>query len=145
MRVRTSRRTGCPTASHMRRTCRLRPSWITDLDRRVVAARLHEPHLRPARVGPSSSSTPSRSARSAPRLGHALDLGEVLLLDAVARMREQLRELAVVGEDQQALGVAVEPADREHARLVGHEVEHGRAALRVASRSSRCRAGLLSR
>ena len=28
MRVRTSRRTGWPTASHMRRTWRLRPSWI---------------------------------------------------------------------------------------------------------------------
>ena len=29
MRVRTSRRTGWPTASHMRRTWRLRPSWMT--------------------------------------------------------------------------------------------------------------------
>ena len=28
MRVRTSRSTGCPTASHIRRTWRLRPSWI---------------------------------------------------------------------------------------------------------------------
>src|SRR5690606_3517690 len=28
IRVRTRRRTGCPTASHMRRTWRLRPSWI---------------------------------------------------------------------------------------------------------------------
>ena len=29
IRVRTSRRTGWPIASHMRRTCRFRPSWIT--------------------------------------------------------------------------------------------------------------------
>ena len=53
----------------------------------------------------------------------------------MTRMRQQLRELAVVREHQQALGVAVEPADREHARLVGHEVEHRRPALRVAARS----------
>ena len=29
MRVRTKRRTGCPTVEHMRRTMRLRPSFTT--------------------------------------------------------------------------------------------------------------------
>ena len=52
------------------------------------------------------------------RRRHALDLGEVLLLHAEARMGEPVGELAVVGEEQQALGVAVEPADGEHPRLV---------------------------
>ena len=54
-RVRTSRRTGWPTASHMRRTCRLRPSWIDDLERGAVAAVLHDARTRAGAVGPSSS------------------------------------------------------------------------------------------
>ena len=69
-------------------------------------------------VIPSSSSTPSRSRRSAPGDGRALDLGEVLLLDAERRVGEAVGEVAVVGEQQQALGVGVEAADREHPRLV---------------------------
>ena len=44
-------------------------------------------------------------------------------------------ERAVVGEQQQALGVEVEPADGDDARhVLGQRVEHGRAALRVAVR-----------
>ena len=42
----------------------------------------------------------------------ALDLGLVRLLDAVARMREPVRELAVVREQERAGRVGVEPADR---------------------------------
>jgi hypothetical protein len=37
----------------------------------------------------------------------------VRLRDVVAGMREPFRELAVVGEDEEALGVLVEPTDRE--------------------------------
>ena len=62
-------------------------------------------------VGPSSSSTPSRKRAQRLALGISFDLGEVRLLDAVSRMREQLGEVTVVGEEQQALGVVVEAAD----------------------------------
>ena len=61
MRVRTRRWTGWPTASHMRRTWRLRPSWITR--RRTPGA---STPTSAGAVGPSSSSTPSRRARNAP-------------------------------------------------------------------------------
>ena len=88
----------------------------------------------PARCAPSSSSTPSRSRRSAPRRRRALDLGEVLLLDAVARVREPVGQLAVVGEQQQPLGVGVEPADREHAGLGRDEVDDGGSAVGVLGR-----------
>ena len=64
MRVRTRRRTGWPTASHMRRTWRLRPSWIV-----MRSVRSPTSDTRAGAVGPSSSSTPSRSRRSAPRDG----------------------------------------------------------------------------
>ena len=67
-------------------------------------------------------------------VGHALDLGEVGLVDPVARVGEALGEVAVVGEQEQALGVVVEAADREHPRLVGHELDDGRATLRGRSR-----------
>ena len=62
--------------------------------------------------------------RAAVRL--ALDLDEVLLVHAEARVGEAVGEVAVVGEEQQALGVGVEPADREHAGL-------GRAPARPRS------------
>ena len=64
-------------------------------------------------VRPSSSSTPSRSRRERARRRVALDLGQVLLLDAEGRVGEPVGEVAVVGEQQQALGVGVEAADRE--------------------------------
>ena len=114
---------------------RLRPSFTTISSALVPVIRLlHEPHARRAgRPVVELDALAQRAQRA--RRGHALDLGEVLLLDAVARMREQLRELAVVGEHQQAFGVAVEAADREHARLAGHEVEHGRRDPAGRSRS----------
>src|SRR4051812_2867068 len=43
----------------------------------------------------------------------ALDLDEVGLVDLEARVRQLVAEVAVVGEDDQALGVGVEPADVE--------------------------------
>src|SRR5690606_10694904 len=67
--------------------------------------------------------------RPSPRV--ALDLRHVLLLDAEARVGEPVREGPVVGEQQEALGVAVEAADRVHPGLGRHELDHGRPSLRV--------------
>ena len=64
IRVRTSRTTGCPTASHILRTCRFRPSWMTI--RRSDGATVD---TRAGAVVPSSSSTPSRRRRTAPADG----------------------------------------------------------------------------
>ena len=64
----------------------------------------------------------------------AADRGQVLLVDAVAGVGDAVGQLAVVREQQQALGVGVEAADREHPRLVGHELDHGRAAVGVLGR-----------
>ena len=58
-------------------------------------------------------------------------LGEVLLVDAVARVGDAVGELAVVREHQQALGVGVEAADREDPRVGRHVVEHRPAPVRV--------------
>src|SRR5262245_18325688 len=88
-----------------------------DLDERgrAVVRHLYDRdarRLRRAVVELDAFSQPLQRARRR----HAVDFGEIFLLDAVPRMREQLREFAVVREDQEALGITVEPPDWEHAR-----------------------------
>ena len=65
----------------------------------------------------------------------ALDLGDVGLLDAVARVREPVRERPVVREQERARRVRVEAADRDDARLARHEVDDRRPSLRDRSPS----------
>ena len=108
MRVRTRRVTGWPTASHIRRTWRLRPSWI---------AMRSTPGDGCDTVGRGGQAVVELDAlaQAADRAGaHAAGpvdhLGEVLLVDAVARVGDAVGQLAVVGEQQQALGVGVEAA-----------------------------------
>ena len=45
----------------------------------------------------------------------------VLFVDLVARMSENEREIAVVGQDEQALALAVEPADMKNAGPFGRK------------------------
>jgi hypothetical protein len=54
--------------------------------------------------------------------GHARHLHQILLLHAVARMGEQVREAAVVRDQDQPLAHPIEPADREQPLVAGHEV-----------------------
>ena len=75
-----------------------------------------------ARCAPSSSSTPSRSARSAgSRTGGLRDRRAVGRGTSKRRVREPVGELAVVGQQDQAGGVGVEPADRVQAPLARDE------------------------
>ena len=62
----------------------------------------------------------------------ALDLGDVDLLDLVARVGEPVRELAVVREQERAGRVGVEAADRDDPRLVADEADDRRPPVRVA-------------
>ena len=123
-------RPGSPTASHIRRTWRLRPSCSTSSTRERPSCR-----ARAGAVMPSSSSTPAASADDSRGRQVALDIGDVGLLDAVARMREPVGEIAVVREQEHAARVDVQPADRNDARLVADEIDDGRAALGIAARS----------
>ena len=86
----------------------------------------------PARCG-RPRARPPRAAAGAPRRRAPLDVGDLVdLLDAVARMREPVRERAVVRQQQRAGRVDVEPPDRHDARLVADERDDGRPPLRVA-------------
>ena len=89
IRVRTSRTTGWPTASHIRRTWRLRPSWIDDAHHARGRARATRAGaVDDARLEHDAlAQAPERPGRRV-----ALELGEVLLLHAVARVGEQLGE-----------------------------------------------------
>jgi hypothetical protein len=66
--------------------------------------------------------------------GRAVHVGDVDLLDPVLRVREPVRERAVVREQQRAGGVDVEAPDRDDARLVPDHVDHRSPPLRVARR-----------
>ena len=67
--------------------------------------------------------------------GVALDLGLVDLLDLVARMGEPVRQLAVVGEQERAGRVGVEPADGDDPRRVVDELDDGAAGPAGRARS----------
>jgi hypothetical protein len=56
----------------------------------------------------------------------------VLLLDFVTGMGQALREVAVVGQEEKALGLGIEPADVKEARQMRREqVEDGVPGLRI--------------
>ena len=80
---------------------------------------------------PSSSVMPALQGRRPGRASSGVPQPErVLALDAEARVEDPLGPVAVVGEQEHALGVLVEAADRVEPRALGHEggrqqVEHG--------------------
>jgi hypothetical protein len=60
---------------------------------------------------------------------------EVFLLDLKARVREALREIAVVGEQQQPFALSVEPADVEEPwKLSRQQIENCIARMRIGAR-----------
>ena len=118
-----------PTASHIRRTWRLRPSWIVSSSSCGPSRR-----TRAGAVRPSSSSTPSRSARSARSDRAALDARAIGPRHLEARVGQRVGEVAVVGEQDQPGRVGVQPPDRVQALGRGHEVDDGAPAMGVARR-----------
>ena len=138
-----TRRSECtlwPIPCTMRRTWRWRPSRMTIRSSARPESRLPGVTRERLDLGRSSDAVLELHA-GAKRLevrwcrvaDHRRD---VLLGDLVARMRETKRELAVIGEQQQARRVSVEPAHWKKAvtRLpfIADDVEHRRSLLLVA-------------
>ena len=123
--IRSSVLTGCPTCSSIRFTCRLRPWWIVSS---------HRVRSRPADAGRGPSSPRSSGYDSgaeqpgeraveqdtAGRREHRPDRSSGHL---EARVREPMRELAVVGQQDQPGRVDVEAADRVQAQVRGRSSE----------------------
>ena len=86
---------------------------------------------------PSSSSIPCRRASSCSRVESRPQRERVLALDAIARVEESFGPRAVVGQDEQSLGVLVEAPDRVQPRTLRDErgrdeIEHGPLGMPVA-------------
>ena len=64
----------------------------------------------------------------------AVQQGLVLFVDAVAGVHHAVRDLAVIRQQQQSLGLPVEPANRDDALVDRHEVHDGVAAAFVGCR-----------
>ena len=62
---------------------------------------------------------------------HARNLHEVFLLDAVARVGQEIGERPVVGEQDQPLAHAVESADREQPLVSRHQIDDAGPARRI--------------
>ena len=82
---------------------------------------------------------PRFSSPTCSEVSGAAESDRVLALDAVARMEDPVGPAAVVGQDEQALGVLVEAADRVEPRAFGDErgreqLEHGPRGVTVADR-----------
>lgn len=65
------------------------------------------------------------------RCGNTCDLHEIFLFNAVPRMRQEIREVAIVGHENEPLAHAVESTDRKESLLAGHEVDNPRTAGRI--------------
>jgi len=96
------------------------PGGSSFVDHQAQDAGREHTHLRRGRTAVFEVDPLAEQAQRTGWRRASFDLGHVLLVDAVGGMGQQLRQCAVVGQDQQALGVLVQASDREHARLGGH-------------------------
>ena len=98
------------------------------LDHRLPARRARRSGTRRAAPGRPRACTPASTVRTVAGRHRALDLGDVGLRQLERRMRQPVRELAVVGQHDQPVGVGVEPADvEEPLRSVADAATAGRA------------------
>ena len=117
----TSRSTLCPRASNILRTSRLRPSRMTT-----------PTAVRPARPSDQTCGKRSRgtvvegdAGRQSPDLGAGDRRGQfdqVLLFHAVPRVLEAVGQLTVVRQDDQPLGLPIEPAHGKEPGARRHEL-----------------------
>jgi hypothetical protein len=65
---------------------------------------------------------------------YARDLHEILLLDTVARMCQEICQVAVVREEDEAFARAIEPPHGEESAIPRHQVDHARSPCRIVVR-----------
>ena len=101
----------------------------------------HELHARAAELACAGRSSDAVLERDSGRkrgdggLGEiALDIGDVRLLHAVARVSQPVGKVAVVREEEDAARVDVEPSDRDDSGLVTDEIDDRGTPFRIAGR-----------
>ena len=116
----------------MRRTIRLRPSWIVDLEHGSRPVDLDDLGHVGRRGAAVLELHALRAARCSAAATAARDAGPVGFVDLVARVHEPVGQLAVVGQQDQAAGCrrrAGRPGYRRAAE--SHQVDHLWPPLRV--------------
>ena len=99
-----------PTSASNRRTSRLRPSCkVTRTS--VLPGTASITAKSSTATGPSSNSTPARSCLSQSTRHRSVHGGQIGLRYLVGRMHQPVRQLPVVGQQNQAFGVSIEPPD----------------------------------
>ena len=69
-------------------------------------------------------------------LGFSADLDDVFLLWGGGRMHDEVGELAIIGQDEKAGGIEVQPTDGEEAAvLLRDELQNGFSSLRIIERA----------
>ena len=126
MRTRTRRRTR--QAHGVAHPANLAIAALVDGDPQQLVA--DEGNLGRRRAAVLQVNPLAQPPQRAPR-GPARNLCQVFLVDPERWVRQSVGQFAVVGEEQQPLGLRVEPAHGKHARLAGHESDHGRAPLGI--------------
>lgn len=104
-----------------------------DIHNRMVSPYCDGADLRAGRavVGQRDALT---QAPDVARIEAAGDRGAIRFLDAESRMKEAMRKVAVVGQEQRAGGVIVQPPDRNDACSVRYQIGDGTAPLWIAQR-----------
>ena len=133
IRTRTSRSIGAPTAPNIRRSWRFQP-WarIARYQTRASGRRVEERHQpRGLELGRRSEARERRqpfverdaALQAVDLLGREgpAQADGVFAFDAVARMEDPLGPVAVVRQDEEALGILVEAADRVEPGAFGNE------------------------
>jgi len=100
---------------------------------RVEHARLAVGHV-PIRQRDALGQLPQRRL-----VGDAVDRDLILLLHSAAGVRDAVGPVAIVGQQQQSLRVAVEAAHGEEALRPVHQLEHRGTALGIAGRGDHAR------
>ena len=102
-----------------------------DVERRTLALRARQPHIGRTGAHAGLERHARAHATQLTRVGNVADQHLVALLHAVARVHELVRQLAVVGDEQEAAGVRVEPSHRKEPRPGRQEIAHRRPSLGV--------------
>ena len=128
IRIRVSASTSLPTASAIRRTWRLRPS-------RIVTSSSRSPSLWIWRGGGGPVLQPHPAAQPLEIAigGRPREADAIGLRHSVAGMGQAVRQLAVVGEQDQPGGVRIESADRVEPPLGVDQFRDRRSPARLTS------------
>jgi len=99
----------------------------------IATSLVHQHHVGEFRTTPIEGNAAAQSIERI-FIGQTRHAGLVRAIDFMARMRQRCGEVAIVGQQEQTLGVVIEPADRIDVLLhAPQQLDHCAPALRIRS------------